>query len=144
MLAYAVAKYLGAQVGTLAFTASSGTGNVFVDYMPASPDAAVMVSGQPGLPQLSKLPTDLPGLQVIVRGAPHAATTAHAVARAIYSALTCLDGVTLDDNGAHEVYVIGCTASQSEPVPMGRDANERPEYSLNFQLRVHAPTTHRP
>lgn len=144
MLSYAVAAYLDANVASLTFAPAGGAGNVFVEWMPPSPNVAVMVAGQPGLPQLSRLATDLPGLQVIVRADPYSVEAGHALARAVYSALTCLDGVTLDEGGPHEVYVIGCTATQSEPAPIGRDELQRPEWSLNFQLRTHAPTAHRP
>ena len=68
----------------------------------------------------------------------------YALARSIYDALHCLDGVTLDGGGPDEVHVIGCTAQQSDPIPLGPDALERPEWSLNFQLRTHSPTPHRP
>lgn len=144
MLAYAVAKHLAANVTALTFNPATSGGNTFVEDMPPLPDLAVMVSGQPGLPQMSRLATDLPGIQCIVRAAAFDVVNGYAVARSIYSELTCLDGITLDQSGAHEVYVIGCTASQSEPASIGRDDNERPEWSLNFQLRTHAPTKHRP
>jgi len=111
--------------------------------MPSTLDMAVVVMTQPGAPQLSKIPMDHPGLQVVVRGARYDSRGAHTLARSVYSTLTCLDGVTFDAGGDDEVYVIGCTATQSDPTPIGRDTNDRPEYTVNFQLTTRAPTAHR-
>ena len=85
-----------------------------------------------------------PVVQVLVRGGKRTPMGGYERARAIYDALHCLDGVLLDDGGDDEVFVIGCTAQQSDPIPLGPDALERPEWSLNFQLTTHSPTTHRP
>lgn len=143
MLAAAVARHL-ADLNLVTFDETGVTGDCFVATMPPTPDEAVALMPSAGLPQLSKAPTDLPGLQALVRGPEFDPRPGYARARDIYDALTCLDHVTLDLGGDHEVFVIGCTAMQSEPVPIGRDANQRHEWSLNFSFRTHAPTTHRP
>lgn len=143
MLAFAVAKYLPTVVDTLTFDETGPSGNLFVTWMPSTPDLCVGIMGQPGQPQLSKLPVDLPGLQVLVRGVRYDTRTPFDLARSIYSALNCLDNVTLDQGGDDEVRVIGCTALQSDPTSIGRDDNGRPEWSLNFAFRTYAPTAHR-
>lgn len=143
MLTLAVAKYLPTVIDALTFDETGTTGNVFNSWMPETPDLAVAVMAEPGLPQTSNLPTDLPGLQVLVRGPRYDTRTAFELARQVYSHLACLDGITLDADGADEIRVIGCTPLQSGPVPIGRDSNDRPEWSLNFTLRTHAPTAHR-
>lgn len=116
--------------------------NTFIEYMPDAPDVAVAVMSSGALPQLSKAATDLPTVQVIVRHRDPVA--GYTLARAIYDALACLPFGTLAEGSEHEVLVIGCTPAQSGPISIGRDDNQRHEWSLNFQLRVHAPTTHRP
>lgn len=143
MIAAAIAKHLDAHVTGCDYRPSTSGGNVTLDWMPESPDLAVAVMTQPGLPQKSKLAYDLPGIQVIVRGKPRDPRSSHDLAAAIHSELTCLDAVTLDDAGPDEVYVVGCTPLQSSPVPMGRDINERLELSLNFSLHTRSLTTHR-
>ena len=143
MIATAVAKYLDAQVAGITLSSTAGAGNIFLARMPDTPDEAVAVMPQPGLPALDKTPTDQPVVQVLVRGGKPTPMGGYARARAIYDALHCLDGVLLDDGGDDEVFVIGCTAQQSDPIPLGPDALERPEWSLNFQLTTHSPTTHR-
>lgn len=145
MIAVAVAKRLDLVFTDLTYAAIGTTGgNVFVDWMPNTPDIAVAVMTLAGRPQLSKLPHDLPGIQIIVRGEPSKSLAAFAMAAAVYGELQCLDLTTLDSGGAHEVFVIGCTADQSGPVSIGRDELQRPEYSLNFSLVTSSPTTHRP
>lgn len=144
MLARAIATYLGANVAGLTWAGCATGGNVFVATMPDSPDVAVMVMPTGGREQLTRLPYDLPSLQVMTRGEPYDAVGPFETAAAIYSALTCLDGVTLDPGGDDEVLVVGCTAAQSAPVSIGRDANDRHEFTTNWRLHVHNPTTHRP
>lgn len=144
MIAAAFAKHLDATLAGLTYIEDASGGNVFLDWEPAGPDVCVTISGRPGLPEESfKLPGGQPGLQIIVRGAPYQERTGRQLAFAIYSELDRLDGVTLDEGGADEVYVVGCTASQSEPTPIGRDDNHRPRWSLNFLARVNTPTVHR-
>lgn len=143
MIAVAIAKHIDANVSGITRSNTAG-GNLFLGRMPDKPDEAVAVMPQPGLPQLDRSPTDLPTVQVLVRGAKRTPMSGYERARAIYDALNCLDGVLLDEGGDDEVFVIGCTAVQSDPIPLGPDATERPEWSLNFQLITHQPTTHRP
>lgn len=142
-----LSKAMATRAATLtAWTYNDATadGNVFVEWMPATPDTALSVMTQPGQPQLAKRPVDLPGIQFLVRGERQAdPADSFALAEELYGEFTCLDLVTLDDGGTNEVYVAGCTALQSSPVYLGRDSNDRPEWSLNFSLRTLSPTTHR-
>lgn len=143
MIARACAKHADATIPALTF-AASGTagGNTFVDWMPDEPDTAVaFMTGQPQ-PQLTKAATDLPMVQAIVRA--RKASDAEALAQQVYAEFTCLPRCVLDEGGPDEAHLIGCTAIQSGPVSMGRDPKDRAEFSLNFALRVHAPTTYRP
>lgn len=144
MLARAIAKHLATVVDGLTFDADDGGGSLFVNWMPSEPDVCVAVMPSGGLAQPTKAPTDLPTVQVLVRGDAADPDQGYPMARSIYAALTCLDGTVLDENGDDEVLVIGCTAVQSDPIPLGRDDNDRPEWSLNFQARTREPTTFRP
>lgn len=144
MLAAAIAKYLADEVSGLTYTPTATTGNVFLAHMPAGPDVAVAVMPTGGGPEASFIPTDSPSVQVIIRGERHAHRASYALARTVYSTLTCLDNVLLDEDGDDEVWVVGCTARQSDPIPMGVDSNDRPEWSTNYDLIVHAPTANRP
>jgi hypothetical protein len=118
-------------------------GDCFVGYMPDTPDAAVMIKITGGQPQLSKEPDSLPTVQVLVRGPAHGLRAAQERADAIFSALACLDGVTLDEGGPDETRVIGTTPLQSAPIDIGVDSAQRPERSLNFVAHVHLPTANR-
>lgn len=145
MLATAVAKLLDAQVVGLTFAATGQVGgNVFVGWMPDAPDRCVAVMPGAPLPQLSKLPTDQPTIQLIVRDAVGKYRAAHDLAEACRSAIDCLPAQVLADGTPDEVQIIGATADQSGPIDMGRDQKDRPEFSVNTTWRVHQPTTHRP
>lgn len=144
MFAVAVARHLAAVVPGLVFDESGAAGNVFVGSMPSGPDEAVAVMPTGGFGQPSKLAYDLPTLQILVRGRRCDPVAPYEHARAIYAELHCLDGVVLDQGGHHETRVVSITGMQSDPIPLGRDDNDRHEYSLNFAAHTHAPTTHRP
>ena len=144
MIAAAVAKHLAAEVAGLTYTPTAATGNVYLAHMPAGPDIAVAVMPNGGDRQPTRDPHDTPSVQVIVRGERHAWRASYVLARAIYDQLACLDGVLLDAGGVDEVWVVGTTPRQSDPVPMGADDNDRPEWSSTYDLLVNAPTTHRP
>lgn len=144
MLAAAICQHLDEQFAELTFTGSQNTGNVFFSNEPAAPNKAVTVYGRPGTPEQSfKLPAADPHIQVMVRAEPYAHRAGFDLALAIHGALDHLDGVSIG-TGVDEVYVVGCTAQQSAPVELGRDALHRPKFSLNFTLSINQPSAHRP
>lgn len=144
MLVRAVAKLLDAQITGLTFADGQAAGNVFVGWMPDSPDRCVAVMAGSPLPQLSKLPVDIPTVQLIVRDGSGKYGAAHDLAEACRSALDCLPAQILDPGGADQTQIVGATADQSGPIDMGRDTKDRPEFSVNTTWRTHHPTTHRP
>lgn len=143
MIYAAVAKHIAAARPELTFDATGATGNVFVLTMPSSPDVAVAVMAGAHRPQRTNAPTDLPAVQLIVRG-DEDPRTALAEADALYGLLAGLDGVTLDEGGPDAVFVHGSTPVQSAPVAMGLDPNRRHEFAVNFDLSIHNPTANRP
>lgn len=144
MIAAAVAKHLAATVDGLTYTPTATTGNVFLAHMPSTPDIAVMVMPTGGVREDGLDPHATPTVQVVVRGAMHGHRASHDMATTILGELAGLDLATLDEDGDDEVFVVGATATQSAPLPMGADSNDRPEWSLNIELQVHSPSTHRP
>lgn len=142
MLAHAVAKHLAAE-GIVTYSQVAG-GDVFVQTMPSTPDAAVCVAGYGAQANLTRSPDDAPLLQVKVRGAAKDAVGSYARARRVYDALACLGPALLDEGGDDEVFVIGATPVQSDAIPLGVDENDRPEWVVNVAFLVAAPTTHRP
>lgn len=128
----------------LTFDPTGTDGNVFTHTMPSGPNLAVGVYAEPGAPQRTNAPTDLPSFRVQVRGDANDFYGAETLAAAVIADLTCLDGVWLDQDGDDEVWLIGCTAALSTPTPLGRDANQRFEFVTYFDARIHQPTTHRP
>lgn len=145
MIHRAVAKYLAAADADLTYTAGAATGNVFAGRWPALETKSLAVIGTGGLPEMSRSPLNHPTLQVLTRGGPDDQDEAETLAYWVIDQLTCLDGIWLDQDGDDEVWLIGCTAIQSDPIPLGLDPDTRCyEHSSNFQLHTHNPTTHRP
>lgn len=143
MIESAVLRYLSTVVAGVTYDAATSAGNAFVQYMPSDPDVAVMAIVTGGQPQLSRLPYDLPQLQVINRAGRFGFRDGDAMAHAIYDALTCLDLTTVASGTPDELYIVGCTPVQSAPTALGVDDNQRPEWSQNFNLHVPSITTNR-
>lgn len=143
MIEAAYAQHLAATVDGLTYDEVTATGNLFLQYMPSEPDVAVMLIIPSALPQATNLPTSKPQLQAIVRADRFDVRGGDALAAAIWSELACLDRITLAEGTPDEVFVIGTTPSQSAPIALGVDDNQRPEWSLNFDLYISQPTTHR-
>lgn len=142
MIARAALKHLTA-LELVDFRPDAAGGDAFVEHMPDQPAAAVMADAG-ALPELSRQPWGRPTLHLIVRGAPYDHAGAHARAQQIIDALDCQPPTRWDEDGDDEVLVEGCTALSREPGPMGRDPLHRPEYSLNFVLHTHQPSSNRP
>ena len=128
-----VAKFLDA-AGLVTYVPNDTGGDCFVDRLPDEPDAAVMIRGTGGPEGDLKFAYDNPTFQVWVRD-PAGRLTAYNRARSIYEALHGLWSVELTPGGT---WVVSCRGIQSEPAPMGQDANGREEFSLNFQMEVRA------
>lgn len=138
MLHEAVAQYLGSAVTGLDYSETAATGNVFVDYLPQTPDRAVGVFSSPGPESNARLPYDSVDFQVLIRSEA-GGQWARDMWAAIYSALHSLEHTTL--SGVVVVYILGTTAS---PLHLGDDENGRPSYSGDFRSEVHNATVARP
>lgn len=140
MLDVAFAHWLDATYGSLSFNVAASSGNVFIGHEPSTPDYCVTVFGRPGLVALDRTP-DRPGLQLIVRGTPsnHVTGTGRAIAEQL--ATLTLDQLVLAPGTAYETYLEGLTPQQSAPIPLGRDANQRPRWSINYLAHLPTPIT---
>lgn len=113
------------------------TGDMFIEDMPATPDAAVCLSLYSGQAPDARNAYDTPRLQVRVRGGPDPRISRRRI-NGIYSELHGLAGVELPDG----TWLV-LAAARGTPAPMGRDSNRRHEHVVNFDLDVSAPTKHR-
>ena len=143
MLAAAIAHHL-TSLGLVDYRPDGAGGDCFVQWLPDQPPEAVSVWNTGGLPQPTRLAFDDPSFQVRARGDRFDVTTPHDRLAAIYDALTCLDGVTIAAGTPHEVWVIGISPLQSSPISIGRDDNQRPEWTQNYSVSIANPTAHRP
>lgn len=139
----AVGRYLDAQ-GVIDLDEEGVGGNTFLFAMPSDPDVAVMLNptGGVGLDDQGS-PYDEPSLQVMVRGNPHDPRSAQDLIKAIYEALVGLHRIKLDPGGTQEAYVVRVLALQSDPANLGRDDNERFQFSQNFTFHIHKTTANR-
>lgn len=143
----AIAQHCAASVPALTFDTDAIGGQVFLFDMPSQPDTSedvyVAVAPYGGDPALTKQPTDEPAVQLRVRSKRFDPRPALAIWNQLYDTFAALD-LTWIGEGPDTSFVISCSPLQSTPIPLGRDENDRPEFTLNLQFRVHNPTTHRP
>lgn len=143
MIACALAKWLTAEA-LVAYTEEAG-GDCFLEHLPDSPDAAIMLLSTGGnpLPASDTFGYDEPTVQLMVRGAPLDPLGPAERALSLYDALQGLRYVTLDAGGEDEVRLIEARSSQTAPVALGSDEKDRYRFSLNFAFHVRALTQHR-
>lgn len=144
MLAVALARYLPTIVVDLTFRETEPGGNLFIAHLPDKPDRAVAITPTGGPEQAAKAPTDTPTVQFRVRSAKGDPRSGFVRATAIYDALAYLTSTVIDEGGDAETLVHSVIPMQSAPASIGEDAKGRHEWVLNFRLRVHHPTRHRP
>lgn len=113
-------------------------GTCFLEQHPKEPDAITSLWLYGGEPADGRNPWEFPRLQVRVRGTKDASDTGDR-ADDIYSELHALGPLELPTG----VWLQYSYSPQSGPVPLGPDANGRPEYTVNFQLDIDRATEHR-
>jgi hypothetical protein len=117
------------------YLATGGFGTVgttiFLNTMPATPDACIAVSVYAGGPverTHDSSGNDNPSVQIRVRNA--SAGTARTKVEQIYN---YLDGVSNTTIGS--TFYLGIFAINSGAIPMGKDENGRQEYTWNFAVK---------
>lgn len=145
MLPIAIARYLNATVPDVDYDETGVTGNTFIAVMPSAPDLAVSITPSGGIPWEGhgSLPTDEPTIQIRVRSERFDPRPGLQLAEQIYRQMVGLHGQAIDAGGDAEHYIHRCLAMQTGPTSIGRDENDRPEFTLNFALRVRALSVHR-
>jgi hypothetical protein len=125
-----IAKFLS-RSGVGNFDENGTTGNVYIGTIPEKPDAAVAIfpTGGPGNDPLDEYTRV--NFQVIIRTIPHDPRTGETLAQQVIDALNGFNSDYLTDGGN---WVFDTTALQSGPNNIGRDPNNRFEYSQNFTI----------
>lgn len=143
MIELAVARHL-ATAGLLTLDENGTGGNTFIGAKPSNPNQLVMLKLTGGM-NLSDQGDgyDEPTLQIWTRGEPHERDWPRQKIKGIYEALVGLHKITLDPGGTAETYVVRVLALQSAPADLGRDANERWEFSQNFAFHIRSETPNR-
>lgn len=125
-------------LGLVDYQPDGAGGDCYLDTMPPTPDEVTVLTLYGGEEQDSKLPYDLPRLQVRTRGTADRRASQDR-ARLIYDELNGLGPVTLPDGTT----LLLCFALQT-PASLGQDDNGRHGHTTNYQLEVVAPSAHRP
>ncbi|MBU2685754.1 MAG: minor capsid protein, partial [Gammaproteobacteria bacterium] len=112
------------------FAATSGWSIHVGTEMPPSPDTCILIKDGPG----ANVPNpnftyEYPTVQILVRGAKGDYLLGYAKATAIKNNLNGRKHVVVNDA---EYIQIVCS---SDIFPLGRDTNQRPLFSLNFELQ---------
>lgn len=131
-----VAQAIGMIVG-LTYSEVDG-GNVFVGYMPSTPDEAVAIYTQSGEEADSKLPYDPVDFTVTTRS-EDGGLWARGMSDSIFSKMHGLRNVTLPDG----TYLVYCLAQNASPFPLGPDENGRPRFTTEYRAEIIHPTEHR-
>lgn len=135
MAATAVALWLADQ-GLAAYSPDGAGGDVFIDTMPTTPDAAVMVNSTGGVAvdggQAWGWST--PTVQLLARGGPDPRVSASRLADVVAVLGSLAHTTWTDDSGT--LRVAGARAIQGEPVRVGPDDNGRHRHSINLSLDV--------
>jgi len=119
-----LAKYLeDNEIGTLKT-------DLFKAYLPSEPDDIVVVYDTGGFKPDVYLPTGLPTFQVYVRSVNY--TTGKAKVDEIVALVNRKANLQLVDDGVYFYYL----TLMSEPVHIGRDSNERDEFSINVESMI--------
>ncbi len=126
---------VAASVGT--FAATSGWG-IFIGKEPKAPDSTIAIQVTGGLEPNTIWLLDFPSVQVRVRGDKGGYVAAHAKSVEVQDALLGLPSQTI--NGDRWDLVVGLGGINS----LGFDEQDRPLFSLNYQLTIEPATgTHR-
>jgi len=127
------AKDLLVAAGVGVFAATSGWG-IFIGKEPTAPHTIITAYNSGGTNPNPKFLLDFPSLQVRVRGAPNGYVAAEAKAKDVKNALLGL--VSQDLNGDRWVSV----TMAGDITPLGNDQQNRPMFSLNFNLIIEPAT----
>ncbi len=143
MIAAALARHLTTQ-GLVDYRANQPGGDTFLDELPSTPDAAVMlgVYRSNEIDGVALHGYDEPVVQILTR-AP-LTRDAHDLAHAIFRELIGITSQTIAGGTVDEAYVVLVTSDQSEPFHLpGTDDNGRHTYTQNLAVHHRVLSTHR-
>ncbi|WP_245381292.1 minor capsid protein [Kibdelosporangium banguiense] len=109
----------------------------FIVDMPSTPDACVLFKPRPGFSNDDLSGYELAEQQIIVRTLADAGyRVGYDQAKAIRDALHNTGQTVWAPGTEHEVSIAWCDASDSEPVWLGRDEQDRPKWSVSIQTEA--------
>jgi hypothetical protein len=109
----------------------------FVVALPSTPDAAVLVRPRPGFASGDLSGYELAEQQVTVRSpADSGYRVGYDQAKAIRDALHDAGQTVWAAGTEHEASVAWCYADAAEPLSLGLDPQDRPMWSVSFQLEA--------
>lgn len=131
--------YHAASLGLASYdgTGPSGATSGYVVEPPPSPDDMICVIPNEGFPVDDLSGYQTPEMQVIVRTASDAGhEQGWQLAEDIRQAFTHMAAVTWAAGTPHEQEILWCEANEPHPVRLDRDENNRPRWSVSFQINA--------
>lgn len=122
---------VAAGVGVFQPSAGPTDWHITISRMRDKPNKMIVVYDHGGLAPEPGLDINYPAIQIAVRGEPDGYKDAHTKARRIKDVLLGLPRTEVNGD------IWASVVMTSDVIPLGYDDNERPEFSLNFQLIVH-------
>lgn len=121
-------------------TLDAATGaDIFLGELRDKPDLALAVARYPGGPSDAKLGYDSVNFQVRVRGPKTDSRIAEQKAQDVYDRMVGLRNRTLPGG----TWLCLCIGLQSGPVWIGKDANDRHEWTVNLGTELRRQTANR-
>lgn len=132
----ALAEHLE-DLGHGTYTPTLTTGTIFVQKVPQDPDVCLVVYPGPTGESDAGLAYDDVAFQLRARGDTDGdPTTSSDALQAIYDDLHGAGDIALPGG----LVLLDVLATQSTPIPLGPDGNNRHEHSLNFRAELHNTT----
>jgi len=103
---------------------------IYIDFLPAEPDTAILLRGYSGQVPDVNHPYDRPSLQVVSRSNDY--LTAYTNAHSVFNTLQGSNMYSLVSGLAN---VVDITANQS-PYFIGRDDRDRSTFTQNFSMQI--------
>lgn len=144
MLTAALLRHLHDR-GVVEFDEAGLTGNSFVETYPNSPDLILVARSTGGLESDGHTGYDRPTFQLYARSGPDPRDARNLLAAA-YDELEALHGVRLPSPTSDPqdgIWTVSIRAVQTGPVWIGRDANQRAQYTQNFLAETRNATANR-
>jgi Bacteriophage minor capsid protein len=122
---------VSAGIGVFQPSAGSNDWHIIISRIKPNPDKMIVIYDTAGLPPEPGLDINYPGIQIVVRGMPNGYKDTSVKSKRIKDEFLGMPKTTVNGD------IWASVTMTSDIIWLGYDENERPSFSLNFQLIVH-------